>query len=104
MSQHPLPPAKHQGYLMIPSAQPIHQKKGKTPETRFNSQQIASHCLGVRKQNLGLRQGDLESSLKEVKTRLHAATRKKGTSKDKTNLNPFAGQKVTISSKSVVSF
>ena len=89
---------------MIPSAQPIHQKKGKTPETRFKSQQIASHCLGVRKQNLGLRQGDLESSLNRGKDKITCCNKKERHIESKTNLNPFAGQKVRISSKSVVSF
>ena len=33
----PLPPARHQPHLLIPSAQTINQNKPKNPEIRFNS-------------------------------------------------------------------
>ena len=56
----PLPPARHQPHLLIPSAQTINHKKPKTPEMRFNSQQIVSYCLGLCTQNPGLREVDLE--------------------------------------------
>ena len=39
-------------------------KKAKKPEMRFNSQQIALYCLGLRTQNPGLREVDLEPSPK----------------------------------------
>ena len=44
--------------------QKINQKKAKNPEMRFNSQQIVSYCLGLRTQNPGLREVDLEPSPK----------------------------------------
>ena len=56
LSQHPLPPARHQPHLMIPSAQTINQEKTKNPEMRSNFQQIVSYCLGLHIQNLGLRE------------------------------------------------
>ena len=34
MSQHPLPPARHQPHLLIPPAQTINQEKTKNPEMR----------------------------------------------------------------------
>ena len=39
-------------------------KKQKNPEMRLNSQQFISPCLGLRAQNTGLRQVDLEPSIK----------------------------------------
>ena len=60
----PLPPARHQPHLLIPSAQTTNQKKAKNPEMRFNSQQIVSYCLGLCTQNPGLREVDLEPSHK----------------------------------------
>ena len=36
----------------------------KTPANKFNSQQIVSYCLGLRTQNPGLREVDLEPSPK----------------------------------------
>ena len=64
LSQHPLPPARHQPLLLIPSAQTISRKKSKNPEIRFKSQQIILLCLGLRTQNWGLREVDLEASPK----------------------------------------
>ena len=64
LSQHPLPPARHQPHLLIPSAQTINQKKAKNSEIRFNSQQIVLYCLGLHTQNPGLREVDLEPSPK----------------------------------------
>ena len=65
LSQHPLPPARHQPHLLIPSAQTINQEKiTKNPEMRSNSQQIVSYYLGLRTQNPGLREVDLEPSPK----------------------------------------
>ena len=57
-------PASCKTHLLIPSAQTINQKKAKNPEMRFNSQQIVSYCLGLRTQNPGLREVDLEPSPK----------------------------------------
>ena len=51
LSQHPLPPARHQPHLLIPSTQTINQKKAKNPEIRFNSQQIILYCLALLTQN-----------------------------------------------------
>ena len=42
----------------------IARKKERTPEMRFNLQQIVSYCLGLRTQNPGLREVDLEPSPK----------------------------------------
>ena len=64
MSQHTLPPARHEPHLLIPSAQTINQKKAKNPEMRFKSQHIVSYCLGLHTQNPGLRQVDFEPSAK----------------------------------------
>ena len=64
LSQHLLFPGRHQPHLLIISAQAINQKKAKNPEMRFNSQQIVSYCLGLRTQNPGLREVDLEPSPK----------------------------------------
>ena len=64
LGQHPLPSARHQPLSLISSAQTINQKKAKNPEIRFNSQPIASYCLGLRTQNPGLREVDLEPSPK----------------------------------------
>ena len=63
-SQHPLPPARHQPWLLIPSTQTINQKKAKNPEMRFNPKQIVSYCLGLCTENPGLREVDLEPSSK----------------------------------------
>ena len=62
LSQHPLPPARHQPHLLIPSTQTINQKKAKNTEIRFNSQQIISYSFGLHTQNTGLREGYLEPS------------------------------------------
>ena len=64
LSQHPLPPARHQPHLLIPFAQTVNKKKAKNPEIRFNSQQIVLYCLGLHTQNPGLREVDLEASPK----------------------------------------
>ena len=64
LSQHPLPPARHQPHLLIPSAQTINQEKTKNPEMRSNFQQVVSYCLGLHTQNPGLREVDLEPSPK----------------------------------------
>ena len=47
---------------ICPNNQP--GKKTKNPEMRSNSQQIVSYCLGLRTQNPGLREVDLEPSPK----------------------------------------
>ena len=57
-------PARYQPQLSIPSTKTIKHKKVKNPEMRFNSQQIVSSCLGLRTQNLGLSEVDLEPNLK----------------------------------------
>ena len=59
-----LPPARHQQHLLIPSAKTINQKKAKNPEIRFNSHEIVLYCLGLRTENPGLREVDLEPSPK----------------------------------------
>ena len=69
--QYPLPPARHQPHLLIPSVQKINQKKTKNPEMRFNSQQIISYCLD-HTQNPGLREVDLEPSAKKGASRTKA--------------------------------
>ena len=64
LTQHPLPPARHQPHLLIPSAQTINQEKTNNPEMRSTFQQIVSYCLGLHTQNPGLREVDLEPSPK----------------------------------------
>ena len=51
--------------------QTINHKKAKNPETRFNSQQIVSHCLGLRTQNPGLTEVDLEPSPKRGSNKIN---------------------------------
>ena len=62
--QHALLPARHPPHLLIPFAETINQKKANNPKIRFNSQQIVLYCLGLRTQNPGLREVDLEPSPK----------------------------------------
>ena len=81
LSQHPLPPARHQPHLLIPSAQTINQKKAKNPEMRSNSQQIVSYCLGLRTQNPGLREVDLEPSLKRGSDKINMQKQRRNTQK-----------------------
>ena len=64
LTQHPLPPARHQPHLLIPSAQTINQEKTNNPEMRSVFQQIVSYCLGLHTQNPGLGEVDLEPSPK----------------------------------------
>ena len=64
LSQYPLPPARHQPHLLIPSAQTINQERTKNPEMRSNFQQIVSYCLDLHTQKPGLREVDLEPSPK----------------------------------------
>ena len=62
LSKHSLSRARHQSYLLIPSTQTSNQEKNpKNPELRSKYQQIVLYCLGLHnRQNLGLREGDLE--------------------------------------------
>ena len=64
LSQHPLPPARHQPHPLTPSTQTIIQEETKDSEKRPNSQQIVSYCLGLHTQNPGLREVDFEHSPK----------------------------------------
>ena len=64
LSQYPLPPARHQPHLLIPSAQIINEERTKNPEMRSNFQQIVSYCLDLHTQKPGLREVDLEPSPK----------------------------------------
>ena len=64
LSQHPLPPARHQPHLLIPSTLKINQKKAKNWEMRFNSEKIVLYCLGLPTHNPGLREVALEPSPK----------------------------------------
>ena len=64
LSQHPLPPGRHQPHLLIPSDQTINQRKGKNPQMTFNSQQIVLYSLGLHTQNPGLREIDLQPTAK----------------------------------------
>ena len=58
LSQHPQLPARHQPHLLIPSAQTVNQ--------------IVSHCFGLRTKNPGLREVDLEPSVKRGTNRTDA--------------------------------
>lgn len=42
-----MPPALHQQYPLIPSAEAIIHEETKNPEKRSNSQYIVSYCLGL---------------------------------------------------------
>ena len=83
MSQHPLPPARHQLHPLTPSAHTNTQEETKNPGKRSNSQQIVSNCLGLRAQNPGLREVDLEPSPKRCSDKINRLrpTRKKKTEK-----------------------
>ena len=81
MSQHPLPPGRHQPHLLIPSAQTINHEKTKNPEMRSNFQQIVSYCLGLHIQNPGLREVDLEPSPKRDSEKINM--QKQGTNTQK---------------------
>ena len=63
-SQHPLPPARHQPYLLISSTQTINQEKTKNPEMRPSFQQVLSYCVDLRTQNPGVTEVDLKRSHK----------------------------------------
>ena len=65
------PSCKTQPHLLIPSDQTVNQKKAKNPEIRLNSQQIVSDCLGLRTQNPGLREVDLERIPKGVSDKIN---------------------------------
>ena len=56
LSQHPLPPARHQSDPLTPSAQSINQEETENHEKRSNSQQILLCYLGLCSQNPGLRE------------------------------------------------
>ena len=47
MSQHHLPPPRHQPHLLIPSVQTINQEKSKSLEMRSNFQHIELYCLDL---------------------------------------------------------
>ena len=64
LSQHLLPPARHQPHPLTASAQRITQKETKNTIKRSNSQQIESYCLELHMQKPGLREVDLEPSPK----------------------------------------
>ena len=55
LSQHPLPPARHQPHPLISTAHGIIQEE-KNPEKRSIYQQIIFICLGLRIQNPAIRE------------------------------------------------
>ena len=81
LSQHPLPPARHQPHLLIPSAQTMNQEKTKNPEMRSNFQQIVSYCLGLHTQNPGLREVDLEPSPERGSDKINMQKQERNTQK-----------------------
>ena len=81
LSQYPLPPARHQPHLLIPSTQTINQKKAKNPEMRFNSQQIVLYCLHLLTQNPGLRVVNLEPSPKRGSDKMNMLKQGRNTQK-----------------------
>ena len=84
LSQHPLPPARHQPNLLIASAQTLNQEETKNPEKRKKSQQIISYCFGLRTQNAGLREVDLDPSPKRGSDKItRLRPRKKSTTENK---------------------
>ena len=84
LSQHPLPPARHQPYPLTPSAQIIIQVETKNPVKRSNSQQIALYCVGLITQNPRLREEDLEPSPKRGSDKINSLSpRRKNTTENK---------------------
>ena len=81
LSQHPLPPARHQPHLLIPSAQTINQEKTNNPEMRSTFQQIVSYCLGLHTQNPGLREVDLEPSPERGSDKINMQKQERNTQK-----------------------
>ena len=64
LNQHPLSPARHNPKTFTSSTQRIIQKETKNPEKRSNFCQVLLYCVGLRTQNPGLREVDLEPSPK----------------------------------------
>ena len=84
MGEHLLPPARHQPHPLIPSSQTINQEEAKNYEKRTNFHEIVSYCLGVHRQNPGLRQVDLEPSPKRVSDKINRLNlRRKNTTEKK---------------------
>ena len=55
---------RHQPHVLIPSTKTINQKKAKNQEIRFNSHEIVLYSLGLRTENRGPREVELEPSPK----------------------------------------
>ena len=81
LSQHPLPAARHQPHLLIPSALTINQEKTENPEMRSNFQQIVSYCLGLHTLNPGLKEVDLEPSPKRGSDKINMRVQGRNTQK-----------------------
>ena len=54
-----------------PPAQTVNQEETKDLEKRSNSQQVVLYCLGLRTQNQGLREVDLEPSPKRGRDKIN---------------------------------
>ena len=80
LSQHPLPPARHHSYLLIPPAQTINQEKTKNRE-RSNFQQIVSYCFGLYTQNPELWEEDLEPNPKRGSDKINMMKQGRNTQK-----------------------
>ena len=81
LSQHPLPPARHQPHLLIPSAQTLNQEKTKNSEMRSYFQQILLYCLGLCTQNPELQEVDLEPSTKRGSNKINMQKQGRNTQK-----------------------
>ena len=83
LSQHPLPPARHQPHLLISSAQTINQEEAKNPEIKFSSQQIVLYCLGLLTQSPRLTEVDLEPSPKRRIDKINVLKQERKTPEEK---------------------
>ena len=95
LSQHSLPPARHQPYSLTSSDQTFNQEETKNPETRSNSQQIVLYYLGLCRQNPGLREVDLEPNPKRSSDKFNRLRlRRKNTTENKSYCTAWAHKRV----------
>ena len=67
----PLPPARHQSQLLIPSVQTTNKNKAENPEIRFNSQKIVMYSICLCTQTPRLREVDLPPNPKRGSDRIN---------------------------------
>ena len=64
----------------------INQEKTKNPEMRLKFQQIISYCLGLRTQNPGLREVDLEPSPKTGSDKINIQKYRRNIQKEQSHI------------------